>query len=614
MDLNWQQQLAESAWWLARAFGMSAVALALATLVLARTTVWGRKFWRLAWPYLTPRRSWRPLLTLALLLFLAMFAVRMTVLFSFWYNGFYSSLQALDQAAFWRFLGIFAVLATVHVVRSLADSYVGQAFDIHWRVWLNERLTRDWLGNGAYYRGHFLDEPVDNPDQRIEQDIAQFVTGSRSLAIGALSAIVSLVAFTAILWGLSGPLSLGGVEIPRAMVFVVYLYVIVATWLAFKIGRPLIKLNFLSERLTANFRYALVRLRENAENVAFYRGEEVERATLWTRFTSYIANLWARVYRGLKFDGFNLSVSQIAVVFPFILQAPRFFSGAIKLGDVMQTSQAFGQVQDSLSFFRSSYDAFAQYRATLDRLNGFLDANEAARALPQVQTQAKSDGMDIAGLDVSRPDGACLLKDLTLQLHPGQALLIKGPSGSGKTTLLRALAGLWPYARGTVRRPQGESALFLSQRPYLPLGDLRGAVAYPGLAQPADDARLADALRQVNLGHLAGRLDEVQDWSRVLSLGEQQRIAFARVLVNRPAIVFLDEATSATDEGLEHMLYSLLRGALPDCMLVSVGHRSTLDGFHTHRLDLQGAGRWQVGPMPAARQADAPDTLRRAAA
>lgn len=611
MDLNWQQQLAESALWLVRAFGISAVALAVVTLILARTTAWGRKFWRLAWPYLTPRRSWRPMLTLALLLFLAMFAVRMTVLFSFWYNGFYSALQALDQTVFWHFLGIFAVLATVHVVRSLADSYVGQAFDIHWRVWLNERLTRDWLGAGAYYRGHFLDEPVDNPDQRIEQDIALFVTGSRTLAIGALSAIVSLVAFTAILWGLSGPITLGGVEIPRAMVFVVYLYVIVATWLAFKIGRPLIKLNFLSERLTANFRYALVRLRENAENVAFYGGEEVERATLWTRFTSYIANLWARVYRGLKFDGFNLSVSQIAVVFPFILQAPRFFSGTIKLGDVMQTSQAFGQVQESLSFFRSSYDTFAQYRATLDRLNGFLDANEAARALPQVQTQALPDGLQIEGLNVSRPDGARLLENLNLRLHPGQALLIKGPSGSGKTTLLRALAGLWPYASGEVRRPQGESALFLSQRPYLPLGDLRGAVAYPGLAQPADDARLADALRQVNLGHLASRLDEVHDWSRVLSLGEQQRIAFARVLYNRPALVFLDEATSATDEGLEHMLYSLLREALPDSMLVSVGHRSTLDAFHTQRLDLDGAGRWKVGPMPASRHGD---VLRRAAA
>jgi len=597
MDLNWQRQLVDSAIWLASAFGITAVALAMVAVVLARTTDWGRKFWRLAWPYLTPRRSWRPLLTLALLLLLAMAAVRMTVLFSFWYNGFYSALQALDQTAFWRFLGIFSVLACVHVVRALADSYVGQAFDIHWRVWLNDRLTRDWLGAGAYYRGHFVDEPVDNPDQRIEQDISMFVTGSRTLAIGALSAIVSLVAFTGILWSLSGPLTVAGVEIPRAMVFVVFLYVIVATWFAFKIGRPLIKLNFLSERLTANFRYALVRLRENAENVAFYQGEAVERGNLWTRFSAYIANLWARVYRGLKFDGFNLSVSQVAVVFPFILQAPRFFSGAIKLGDVIQTSQAFGQVQDALSFFRTSYDSFAQYRATLDRLNGFLDANEAARALPSVDTEPLPDGLDINGVTVRRPDGHALLQGLNLRLRPGQTLLIKGPSGSGKTTLLRALAGLWPYAQGHVRRPEGTAALFLSQRPYLPLGDLRSAVAYPGQALPQDDARLADALRLVNLGHLSQRLDEVADWSRILSIGEQQRVAFARVLFNRPAIVFLDEATSATDEGLEHMLYGLLRSALPDCMLVSVGHRSTLDPFHTHRLHLDGVGGWTTGPM-----------------
>lgn len=597
MNLNWQQQLMESAIWLAQAFGITAVVLVAVSVVLARTTDWGRKFWRLAWPYLTPRRSWRPLLMLALLLLLAMAAVRMTVLFSFWYNGFYSALQALDQSAFWRFLGVFSVLACVHVVRSLADSYAGQAFDIHWRVWLNDRLTRDWLGAGAYYRGHFVEEPVDNPDQRIEQDIAMFVTGSRTLAIGALSAMVSLVAFTGILWGLSGPLTVAGVEIPRAMVFVVFLYVIVATWFAFKIGRPLIRLNFLSERLTANFRYALVRLRENAENVAFYQGEAVESRNLLQRFSAYIVNLWARVYRGLKFDGFNLSVSQVAVVFPFILQAPRFFSGAIKLGDVIQTSQAFGQVQDALSFFRTSYDTFAQYRATLDRLNGFLDANEAARALPTVHTQPLPNGLDIDGVTVRRPDGSTLLRELTLRLRPGQTLLVKGPSGSGKTTLLRALAGLWPYAQGQVRRPEGASALFLSQRPYLPLGDLRSAVAYPGHAQPQDDARLAQALHQVNLGHLSQRLDEVADWSRILSIGEQQRVAFARVLFNRPAIVFLDEATSATDEGLEHSLYSLLRSALPDCMLVSVGHRSTLDPFHTHRLQLDGAGGWTMGPI-----------------
>jgi putative ATP-binding cassette transporter len=599
MDLNWQQQLWESALWLARAFGIAAVGLVGVTLALSRWTDWGRKFWRLAWPYLTPRRSWRPLLTLAALLFLAMFSVRMTVLFSYWYNGFYSALQALDPTAFWRFLGIFAVLACVHVVRTLVDSYAGQAFDIHWRVWLNERLTGDWLGARAYYRSHFVGEPVDNPDQRIEQDIALFVTSSRSLAIGALSAMVSLVAFTAILWNLSGPLDVAGVEIPRAMVFMVYLYVIVATLFAFKIGRPLILLNFLSERLTANFRYALLRLRENAENVAFYQGEAVERATLWTRFSAYIANLWARVYRGLKFDGFNLAVSQVAVVFPFLLQAQRFFSGAIKLGDVIQTAQAFGQVQDSLSFFRTSYDSFAQYRATLNRLAGFLDANAAARDLPAIEPQPLPDGMEITGLDVSRPDGQALLRQLNLSLRPGQALLIKGPSGSGKTTLLRALAGLWPYAQGNVKRPLGAAALFLSQRPYLPLGALRDAVAYPGHAQPGDDARLAAALRQVNLGHLAGRLDEVADWSRILSIGEQQRVAFARVLFNRPAIVFLDEATSATDEGLEHMLYSLLRQDLPDCMLVSVGHRSTLDPFHTHRLALDGEGGWTKGAMDA---------------
>ena len=603
MDLNWQQQLWESALWLARAFGITAVGLAVVSLALSRWTDWGRKFWRLAWPYLTPRRSWKPLLTLAALLFLAMFSVRMTVLFSYWYNGFYSALQALDPTAFWRFLGIFAVLASVHVVRTLVDSYAGQAFDIHWRVWLNDRLTRDWLGARAYYRSHFVGEPVDNPDQRIEQDIAMFVTGSRSLAIGALSAMVSLVAFTGILWNLSGPLGIAGVEIPRAMVFMVYLYVIVATLFAFKIGRPLILLNFLSERLTANFRYALLRLRENAENVAFYQGEEVERATLWTRFSAYIANLWARVYRGLKFDGFNLAVSQVAVVFPFLLQAQRFFSGAIKLGDVMQTAQAFGQVQDSLSFFRTSYDSFAQYRATLNRLAGFLDANAAARELPAIEPLPLPDGLEIFGLDVSRPDGQALLRQLHLSLRPGQALLIKGPSGSGKTTLLRALAGLWPYAQGTVKRPQGAAALFLSQRPYLPLGALRDAVAYPGHAQPQDDARLAAALRQVNLGHLAGRLDEAADWSRILSIGEQQRVAFARVLFNRPAIVFLDEATSATDEGLEHMLYSLVRQALPDCMLVSVGHRSTLDPFHTHRLTLDGMGGWTTGAMGAAGEA-----------
>ncbi|WP_445673311.1 ABC transporter ATP-binding protein/permease [Pseudomonas ceruminis] len=594
MDMNWHQALQESLSWLAIASFITLIGFTLCATLAVRYTRWGGQFWQLAGPYFTFRRSWRPLLVFAALLVLTLFSVRMNVLFSFWYNGFYSALQALDQTAFWYLLGVFAVLATLHVLRSLLTFYVTQAFSIRWRVWLTERLTSDWMHGDAYYRGQFLAEPVDNPDQRIELDVNAFVSNSVSLALGAVSALVSLVAFTGILWGLSAPLAVAGVEIPRAMVFAVYVYVLIATWIAFRLGRPLIRLNFLNEKLTANFRYALMRLRENAENVAFYQGAPVERATLLGRFGALIINVWALVFRNLKFSGFNLGVSQVAVVFPFILQAPRFFSGAIKLGDVMQTSQAFGQVQDSLSFFRESYDTFAQYRATLDRLTGFLDANQQASELPRVSTKAQTQALDIVGLQVRRPDGHALIANLDLRLHAGQALLIKGPSGSGKTTLLRALAGLWPYAEGEVGRPIGTEALFLSQRPYLPLGDLRTAIAYPADAAPQDHGRMQQALRQVNLAHLAERLEVSCDWSHILSVGEQQRLAFARVLFNRPHVVFLDESTSAMDEGLEHALYSLLRSEMPQTLLVSVGHRSTLAGFHTHRLEVDGQGGWSL--------------------
>lgn len=594
MEMNWHQALQESLSWLAVASLITLVGFTAAAFLAVRFTRWGQQFWQLAGDYFSFRRSWRPLLVFALLLFLALFSVRMNVLFSFWYNGFYSALQGLDQTAFWYLLGVFAVLATIHVLRSLFNYYVTQSFNIHWRVWLTERLTADWMHGDAYYRGQFLEEPVDNPDQRIELDVNAFVSGSVSLALGAVSALVSLVAFTGILWGLSAPLAVAGVEVPRAMVFAVYVYVLIATWIAFRLGRPLIRLNFLNEKLTANFRYALMRLRENAENIAFYQGAQVERGTLLGRFFALIGNVWALVWRSLKFNGFNLGVSQVAVVFPFILQAPRFFSGAIKLGDVMQTSQAFGQVQDSLSFFRESYDTFASYRATLDRLTGFLDANHQASELPHVATRELPRALDITGLQVLRPDGHRLIADLSLNLQAGQALLIKGPSGSGKTTLLRALAGLWPYAEGAVARPLGEQALFLSQRPYLPLGDLRTAIAYPAQVGQEQDARMQQALRQVNLAHLAERLEESRDWTRILSIGEQQRLAFARVLFNQPHVVFLDESTSAMDEGLEHALYSLLRNEMPETLLVSVGHRSTLAGFHSHRLEVDGKGGWAL--------------------
>ncbi|HNG81395.1 MAG TPA: ABC transporter ATP-binding protein/permease, partial [Burkholderiaceae bacterium] len=442
------------------------------------------------------------------------------------------------------------------------------------------------------YRERFLAKPIDNPDQRIQMDIESFVASSRTLAVGTVDAVVSLVSFTLILWGLSGPLALGSVELPRAMVFLVYVYVLLASVIAFQLGRPLIRLNFLKEQLAADFRYALMRLREYAENIAFYRGEAVERAQLLGRFRALIANAWALVFRSMKFDGFNLAVSQAAVVFPFLLQAQRFFSGAIKLGDVMQTSQAFGQVQDALSFFRSSYDGFAQYRAVLDRLSGFAEAADAARALPAIAIEPDATALRIEALSVQRPDGQPLIEVLSLTLTPGEALLVQGASGAGKTTLLRALAGLWPHAQGHLSGPTGEQALFLPQRSYLPLGSLRAALAYPGT--PGEDARAREVLEQVQLGHLAARLDEDADWSHALSVGEQQRLAFARALLLRPRLVYLDEASSAMDEGLEHAMYRLLRQQLPEAIVVSVGHRSTLHAFHTRRLLLEGQARWRL--------------------
>ncbi|MFY8130133.1 MAG: ABC transporter ATP-binding protein/permease [Burkholderiaceae bacterium] len=590
--MNWNQEIVNSVIWLTKAFAITSAGFVVVAWLLAHYTRWGRQFWRLAWPYFTPKRSWKPLLTVALVLLLALFAVRMNVLFSFWSKDFYDAVQALDASKFWLFMGLFGVLASIHVVRELFTYYVQQSFEIHWRTWLNEKLSNDWLERGAYYRGQFVPEPTDNPDQRIQVDIASFVTFSLSLSIGAIRALVSLVEFTIILWALSGALALWGVEIPRGMVFLVYLYVLVATVFAFKIGRPLIQLNFLNEKLGADFRYALMRLREYSENIAFYRGENVERNTLFSRFQALIKNIWAIVFRTLKFNGFNLTVSQIAVIFPWLIQAPRFLAGQIKLGDVMQTARAFGEVEEALSFFRMSYDNFAQYRAVLNRLTGFMEANQQARDLPVVQTQEQLAGLSLQGVTVQRPDGAPLLQDLNFSLGAGESLLVKGASGSGKTTLLRTLAGLWPYAAGVVARPVGARALFLSQKPYLPLGSLRTAVTYP--AEQADDALVQTALRKVQLGHLLGRLDEEADWSRILSLGEQQRLAFARVLINQPHIAFLDEATSATDEGLEHALYELLHHELPQCTLISVGHRSTLNGFHQRKLELQGEGRWAL--------------------
>ncbi|MBV9921037.1 MAG: ABC transporter ATP-binding protein/permease, partial [Pseudonocardia sp.] len=360
-----------------------------------------------------------------------------------------------------------------------------------------------------------------------------------------------------------------------------------------RIGRPLIRLNFLSEALNASFRYALVRLRDNSESVAMYQGEGVERGILFGRFRAVIDNAWAIVFRTLKFQGFNIIVSQYSQLIPIVLQAPRYFAGQITLGDIQQTAVAFSQVHDSLSFFRLAYDEFATYRAALMRLTGLLDADAASRALPSVDLAA-ADGLTVQGLSVRLPDERTLIDDLTVEVATGDALLVTGASGSGKTTLLRSLADLWPFADGTVHRPLGGEALFLAQQPYVPLGTMRAALTYPEAADTLADDRAAEVLAQVQLPHLADRLDDEIDWARRLSPGEQQRLGFARVLLARPRVVFLDEATSAVDEGMEAALYALLRAELPDAVIVSVGHRSTLARFHDGRLELSGDGGWQV--------------------
>ena len=590
--MDWQHEILHSAIWLGTAFAVSLTGMTAGIALLGTFTVWGRQFRRLTWAFFTPRRSLLPLVGLATIVLMTLFSVRMNVLFSFWYNGFYTAMQKLDAKSFWFMLAVFSVLATVHVARTLCNFYLRQAFQIHWRVWLTDDLIERWLAHQGYHRSRYVPNAPDNPDQRIQQDVESFVASSINLSMGLLDAVVSLFAFTIILWGLSGTLALFGVEIPRAMVYLVYLYVLVATVFAVWIGRPLIRLNFLNEQLSANFRYALIRLREYGESIAFFRGEKIERGNLLLRFADVILNAWAIVYRSLKFQGFNLAISQTAVVFPFIVQAPRLLAGKIALGDMMQTAQAFGQVQEALSFLRSSYDEFAGYRAVLNRLSGFLDNMDAAALLPSAHIVASPHGVSIDALTVRTPADVTLVENLSLELHARSALLIRGRSGVGKTTLLRAVAGLWPYVEGEVTRPVEADALFLPQKPYLPLGTLRGALYYPAAAKESEHA--VEVLQQCQLGHLAPRLDETADWSSILSLGEQQRLAIGRALLGRPQVLFLDEASSAMDEGLEHAMYRLLREALPDAILVSVGHRSSLLEFHRQELTLLGEGKWRL--------------------
>ncbi|PJG82929.1 ABC transporter ATP-binding protein/permease [Caviibacterium pharyngocola] len=592
--MSWSEELLTSLLWIIKSLAITAVVFSLVLCILVRTTRWGHQFWLLAQSYISPKQGLRPISYFLVIVFFNLLSVRLDILFSNWYNAMYSALQEMNAAVFWQQMILFSALATVHVINVLLTYYLTQRFTIQWRIRLNADMLDKWTTDQAYYKTHFLPNQLDNPDQRIQQDVQSYVSSSLGFATGVISSSVSLVAFTLILWDLSGPMTIGGIEIPHMMVFLVFIYVLISSVLAFKIGRPLISLNFANERLNANYRYALMRLKEYAESIAFYRGEKMEKSALLRQFDSIIKNIWQIVYRTLKLSGFNLVVSQVSVIFPFIIQATRYFSQQIKLGDLIQTAQAFGKVQSALSFYRNSYDDFTAYRAVLDRLTGFHTAINAANQPSNVTMCDSADQVVFKHLNIKTPDGTTLIQDLNLTLLRGTSLLIQGQSGVGKTTLLRTVAGLWPYSEGSVTRAQN-SALFLSQRPYLPQGRLIDALYYPDVTPSQPDLAAAEqVIRQVNLGHLADKLMQESDWSATLSLGEQQRLAFARLLLHKPAVAFLDEATASMDEGLEDAMYRLLKQALPDTTIISVGHRSTLHSHHQQHLRIHADKSWEL--------------------
>ena len=593
--MDYTQEIITSSLWIARTLALTVIFFSLGIFLLVRLTHWGKQFWMFAGGYLSPKRSIKPLLFFVLIVTLTLFSVRLSLVHSTWYNNMYTALQEFNQTVFWEQMILFCFIAGFSVAAALISYYLNQRFSINWIEWLNTELLEKWMDKRAYYKSQYMGNNLDNPDQRIQQDIQSYVKTTLSLSTGVIDAVTSMISYTILLWGLAGPMTLLGIEIPRAMVYLVFAYVIFTTLIAFWLGKPLIRLNFANEKLNANYRYSLIRVKEYAESIAFYAGEKVEKRRLYKQFRAVIDNMWDIVFRALKFSGFNLVVSQISVVFPLLIQVGRYFEKQIKLGDLMQTLQVFGKLHSNLSFFRNTYDSFAEYKATLDRLTGFHYSVEAAQKQSKTDITNHPTDVIFQHLSVKSPMGKILIKDLNLTLTQGNSLLIQGQSGVGKTTLLRTIAGLWSYAEGKIFCPQ-HNTLFLSQRPYLPQGNLLTALYYPDTTENVDLAKITRVLEQVQLAHLQDRLEQEQDWSRILSLGEQQRLAFARLLLHKPKVAFLDEASASLDEGMEHAMYRLIREELPNTTIISVGHRSTLVPLHQQQLELHTDGSWVFNP------------------
>ena len=560
--------------------------------------------WALSAPYFGSDEKWKARGLLAAIIALNLGAVYMLVLLNEWNRVFYDALQNKNAEVFWQQLGRFTGLAFGYILIAVYRFYLTQLLEIRWRAWMTTHVMARWLGHKAFYRlelMRFTRENAslpDNPDQRIQEDLGMFTASAVSLSMGLLNAAVTLASFVGILWGLSGSFgfAFNGSDwnIPGFMVWMALIYALVGSVLTHYIGRPLIKLNFEQQKREADFRHHLVRVREYSEAIALDRGEPVEQRQLGGHFSAVLQNTLALIKAQKRLTWFTVGFGQAAVVFPFVVAAPRFFSGAIQLGELMQIASAFGRVQDALSWFVDNYDALARWRATTDRLTGFEDSLKAANSHDTL-TVGSGDTLRLKDLTLSLPDGSVLLQGQGLSLRPGDSVLLQGPSGSGKSSLFRTLAGIWPYAHGQVELPAGfeQDAMFLPQRPYFPNGKLRDALAYPAQADRYGDAELQQALRDALLPQLADKLDAEDAWGQKLSGGEQQRLAIARALLKQPRWLFADEATSALDAAAEQQVYEKLLGLIRQHggALVSIAHRPSVAAFHERQWTVEASGR-----------------------
>jgi vitamin B12/bleomycin/antimicrobial peptide transport system ATP-binding/permease protein len=561
--------------------------------------------WRLASPYFRSEDKWAGRVLLAAVIAIELSIVGINVLLNSWNNSFYNALQDKNWDAFVYQLGYFCILATAYIFLAVYQLYLNQWLQIRWRRWLTRAYLEKWLAGSNHYRMQLLGDAADNPDQRIAEDVKQFIdagaTGIGILPIGLslLNATVTLASFAVILWNLSAtaPLHVFGIsiDIPGYLLWAALIYAILGTAFTHLIGRALIALNFQQQRYEADFRFNLVRVRENSEQIALLRGEEAERDRLLMRFANVVSNWMAIMSRQKKLTFLTAGYSQAAVVFPYIMVSPAYFAGKVQLGGLMQTANAFGQVQGALSVFVNVYRQLAEWRAVVERLSGFdysIAAAQEAAVKPPVIAVAPADANAVSFKDLSvrLPNGVPLINAADVTIKLGERVLVSGPSGAGKSTLFRALAGVWPFGEGTILIPKNARMMILPQRPYFPIAPLAAAVAYPAEPGQFDAAKVAELIGAVGLPALVPRIEEEAHWNRMLSLGEQQRLGIARALLYAPDFLFLDEATASLDEPSEAALYQLLDQRLPQATIVSIGHRSTLAAFHRRRLAFIRAG------------------------